>query len=117
VRRGEASAADVRLDKRKKRKKRYGIQKKLYLCNIKIDSINNLKTIYIMKKVLLALAVIETVACFSSCKKTCSCTTYAAGAVVSTTEVDLSKYEGVKKCSDLPLNNYITAAQTGIKCE
>jgi hypothetical protein len=70
-----------------------------------------------MKKVLLALAVIATVACFSSCKKTCSCTTYAAGSVVSTTEVDLSKYEGVKKCSDLPLNNYSTAAQTGIKCE
>lgn len=70
-----------------------------------------------MKKVFLALAVIATVACLSSCKKTCTCTTYAAGAVVTTTEVSLENYEGVKKCSELPLNNYSTALETGIKCE
>ncbi len=70
-----------------------------------------------MKKVLLALAVIATVACFSSCKKTCTCTTYAAGSVVSTNEVSLENYDNVKKCSELPLNNYSEALQTGIKCE
>ncbi len=70
-----------------------------------------------MKKVLLAIAVVATVVCFSSCKKTCTCTTYTAGAVVTTSEVNLSNYDGVKKCSELPLNNYSNAIKTGIKCE
>lgn len=70
-----------------------------------------------MKKVLLTLAVVATIAGLSSCKKTCTCTTYAAGSAVTSTEVNLSDYDGVKKCGDLPLNNYSSALKTGIKCE
>ena len=71
-----------------------------------------------MKKVFLALAVIATVACFSSCNKTCSCTTYALGQQIGNpVEVDLSNYEGVKNCSDLPQHNYSNATETGIKCQ
>jgi len=70
-----------------------------------------------MKKVLLALAAVAMVACLSSCKKTCTCTSYVGGSVVSTTEVNLSDYNDVKKCSDLPLNNYSTAIETGVECK
>ena len=53
----------------------------------------------IMKKVLVLLAIVAFVACFTSCDKECVCRTYAAGIVVDTDDdVDL---ESGKKCSDL----------------
>ena len=39
-----------------------------------------------MKKIVLAIAVIAVVACFSSCNKKCTCKTYANGVVVRTDE-------------------------------
>ena len=52
-----------------------------------------------MKKVLVLLAIVAFVACFTSCDKECVCRPYAAGIVVDTDDdVDL---ESGKKCSDL----------------
>lgn len=59
-----------------------------------------------MKKVVLALAVIATVACFSSCSKTCSCTNG-----VTTTETTIKN----GKCSDL--NTSTTMAGVTVKTE
>lgn len=69
-----------------------------------------------MKKVVLALAVIATVACLSSCNKTCTCKTYAAGVVMNTQEdVELDN-DTYKKCSDM--NAIIVAdPKTGLECE
>ncbi len=69
-----------------------------------------------MKKVLLTLAAIATVACFSSCNKHCTCKTYAAGVVVSTEEdVELDK-DTYKKCSEM--NKIVVAdPKTGVECE
>ncbi len=70
-----------------------------------------------MKKIVLALAVIATVACFSSCNKHCTCKTYVAGVVTTTTEdVELDK-DTYKKCSDM--NTIVTVAGTknGLECE
>lgn len=52
-----------------------------------------------MKKIVLALAAVAVVACFSltSCNKKCECKTYVAGVVASTTEVEV---ESGKKCKD-----------------
>lgn len=62
-----------------------------------------------MKKVLLALAIIATAACFTSCNKKCDCKVTVLG--VSTTYEDLSVDEvnekfgtDIKKCSDLNSN-------------
>ena len=68
-----------------------------------------------MKKVLLTLAVIATVACLSSCNKHCTCKTYAAGVVVSTEEdVELDK-DTYKKCE---MNKIVVAdPKTGVECE
>ena len=69
-----------------------------------------------MKKLLLALAVVATVACFSSCNKKCTCKTYALGVVVSTQdEVELDK-DSYKKCSDM--NTVVTTdnKKNGIEC-
>ena len=70
-----------------------------------------------MKKVFLALAVIATVACMTSCNKKCTCRTYVAGVVATTTEdVELDK-DTYSKCSDM--NTVVTVAGTknGIECE
>lgn len=61
-----------------------------------------------MKKVFLALAVIATVACMASCKKTCTCTTTVMGVSVED-EIDLDQMNekygvDVKKCSDMNSN-------------
>lgn len=70
-----------------------------------------------MKKVVLALAVIATVACFSSCNKTCTCKTYAAGVVMKTVEGDLDK-DTYKKCSDMnTVADIAGVGKTGIECE
>lgn len=70
-----------------------------------------------MKKVVLALAAVAVVACFSltSCNKKCTCKTYAAGVVVQTTEdVELDR-DTYKKCSDL--NTIVLAdPKTGMEC-
>ena len=51
-----------------------------------------------MKKIVMALAVIAMVACFSSCKKTCSCT-YKLLGISYTTEISKEDL-GVKFCSE-----------------
>lgn len=69
-----------------------------------------------MKKVLIALAAVATVACMVSCNKTCTCKTYAAGVVISTQEdVELDK-DTYKKCSDLSALA-TTNPKTGVECE
>lgn len=69
-----------------------------------------------MKKVVLALAVIATVACLSSCNKTCTCKTYAAGVVMTTQEDVELDHDTYKKCSDM--NAIIVAdPKTGLECE
>lgn len=66
-----------------------------------------------MKKIVLALAVIATVACFSSCNKKCTCKTYVAG-VVTLTEEDV-EVDKDKKCKDYTA--IITEdPKTGIEC-
>lgn len=67
-----------------------------------------------MKKVILALGVIATVACFTSCNRTCTCKTYAAGVVIAT--ADDVELESGKKCSDL--NTYVESigGKTGVEC-
>ena len=62
-----------------------------------------------MKKVLLALAVVATVACFSSCNKKCNCKVYVNG-ISSEQELSIDelneKYNlDIKKCSDM--NNVV----------
>lgn len=75
-----------------------------------------------MKKVVLAIAVIAMVGCFASCKKTCKCTTYAAGAS-STTEINLDDMEktfGVKidKCSNMnSVAELPVIGKTGVECK
>ena len=66
-----------------------------------------------MKKTLLALSILATVAMFSSCNKHCTCKTYLNGTVISTTE-DIEVESG-KKCSDM--NALITTdPKTGVEC-
>ena len=66
-----------------------------------------------MKKVFLTLAAIAVVACLSSCKKTCNCTTYAAGEVVQTSEVNPPSSG---KCSDMNTVVEILGSKTGLEC-
>lgn len=68
-----------------------------------------------MKKVLLALAAIAVVACFSSCNKHCTCKTYVAGVVTVTNEdVELDK-DSYKKCSDMN-TIVVEEPKTGVEC-
>ncbi len=71
----------------------------------------------IMKKVLVLLSAVALVACFTSCNKTCTCKTYAAGIVI-TTDDDVELESG-KKCSDL--NTYVVDSdgnnKTGMECK
>jgi len=70
-----------------------------------------------MKKIVLALAAIATVACFTSCNKHCTCKTYVAGVVTSTTEdVELDK-DSYSKCSDMNTVVEINGTKNGIECE
>lgn len=70
-----------------------------------------------MKKVLFAFAAVAMAGCFCSCDKTCTCTTWALGTKVSTSEVDMSNYKDVKKCSELPMAIYDDFSKTGTVCE
>lgn len=71
-----------------------------------------------MKKIVLALAVIATVACFSSCTKMCTCKTYVFGNVQEnlTEEIELNT-EKFSKCSEM--NTVVTVAgiKNGVECE
>lgn len=57
-----------------------------------------------MKKVFLALAVIATVACFTSCSKTCTCKTAAGEVEYKLDDLNAALkqagFKEVKKCSD-----------------
>ena len=73
-----------------------------------------------MKKIVLALAVIATVACFSSCNKKCNCVYYANN---TSTEVEYSidelneKYNlDIKKCSDMNNVAEIGGIKMGTDC-
>ncbi|MBQ9588241.1 MAG: hypothetical protein IJR26_10360 [Bacteroidales bacterium] len=67
-----------------------------------------------MKKVILALAVVATVACFSSCNKKCNCKASVAGVSVSTEkEIELDEINDTyntdyKKCSDVNIDGILT---------
>lgn len=60
-----------------------------------------------MKKVVLALAVVATVACFSSCTKTCVCTTG-----MTSTETTIKS----GKCSDLNTSTTVLGVTTKTEC-
>lgn len=73
-----------------------------------------------MKKVLLALAVVATVACFSSCNKKCTCLVYAAG-VSTEEEFTLDELNDqfntdYKKCSDLNTVVEVMGVKAGTDC-
>lgn len=72
-----------------------------------------------MKKVLLSLAVVATVACFASCSKTCSCKAYVNGNVSEEWEVDLDDVndDNVKKCSDLNTVIELGGLKAGTECK
>ena len=73
-----------------------------------------------MKKIFLAIAVIATVACLSSCNKKCNCLVYAAG--VSTEQEfsldELNEQAGTnyKKCSDLNTVVEVAGVKAGTDC-
>jgi len=66
-----------------------------------------------MKKVFMAIALIATVACFTSCAKTCKCKYYVNGTVERETETELSDSFTKDDC------NKITAmvGSTGVECK
>lgn len=73
-----------------------------------------------MKKILLSLAVIATVACFSSCNKKCNCMYYVNG---TSTEQEYSLDElnekyglDIKKCSDMNNVVEIGGFKAGVDC-
>ena len=73
-----------------------------------------------MKKIVLALAVIATVACFSSCNKKCNCKVYAGG---TSTEQEFTLDElneqfntDYKKCTDLNTVVEIAGIKAGTDC-
>ena len=68
-----------------------------------------------MKKLFVLLLVGCAFVAFTSCKKTCTCTTYLDGAVVSTVEYDLGSY---KNCA--AMNTVVTMppiGKTGMECK
>lgn len=74
-----------------------------------------------MKKIVLAIAAIAMVGCFASCKKTCTCTTYAAGIADVTSEVDLADLQendsSIKKCSDVNTVVTVAGVKVGRECK
>lgn len=52
-----------------------------------------------MKKVFIGIALLATVAVFSSCKKECTCTTYMGGIKMPSITIEDDQFEG--KCSDM----------------
>lgn len=73
-----------------------------------------------MKKVFLALALVATVACFSSCNKKCNCLVYVAG-VSTEEEFTLDELNekfntDYKKCSDLNNVVEVMGVKAGTDC-
>ncbi len=74
-----------------------------------------------MKKLLVILAAAGLLFAMSSCDKKCTCKTYAAGVVLTESEVVLDKDNtSVKKCSDM--NTVATlngdeSTKTGYECK
>jgi len=64
-----------------------------------------------MKKLFVVLGVVAIAFAFTSCKKTCECTTYLLGEVVASTEYEI---KGSGDCAQWV--TYIEATQTGVKC-
>lgn len=74
-----------------------------------------------MKKILLSLAFVATVACFASCAKNCTCTVYVDGL---STEEEFSldelneKYNlDLKKCSDMNTVEEVMGVTMGTSCK
>lgn len=82
----------------------------------KINYINNLKLYNKMKKVFLTLAVMATVACFSSCSKNCTCTKWLNGEKKGTEEFSKEKLKEGQKCSDYSTVIEINDKKTGLEC-
>ncbi len=55
-----------------------------------------------MKKVFIGLALVVSVAAFSSCKKQCKCTTYIGGIATATKIMESDEIQG--ECSDMSEN-------------
>ena len=73
-----------------------------------------------MKKILLTLAVLATVVCFSSCNKKCNCLVYVAG-ISTEEEFTLDELNekfntNYKKCSDLNTVVEVLGAKAGTDC-
>lgn len=69
-----------------------------------------------MKKVVLALAVMATVACFSSCSKNCTCTEWLNGEKKGTKEISKDKLKEGQKCSDLSTIIEYNGKKNGFEC-
>jgi len=65
-----------------------------------------------MKKLFVVLCVVVIAFAFTSCKKTCECTTILLGTVVSTVEYEV---KGNENCAKFVTYDAIT--QSGIKCD
>lgn len=63
-----------------------------------------------MKKVLAVVALVAAVACFTSCKKTCTCVTTQNGVTVQTVE------QQATKCSDLNITQTVAGFTQETKC-
>ncbi len=74
-----------------------------------------------MKKLLVILAAVAMLFAMTSCDKTCTCKTFAAGNVITETEVTLDKDNtNYKKCSDMNtvvVINENEATKTGLECK
>ena len=64
-----------------------------------------------MKKLFVVLGVVAIAFAFTSCKKTCECTTYLLGEVVASNEYEV---KGSEDCAQFVTYDVIT--QSGIKC-
>lgn len=69
-----------------------------------------------MKKVFLALAVMATVACFSSCSKNCTCTTWFNGEKTGTKEISKDNLKEGQKCKDLSTVVTVNDKKNGWEC-
>ena len=68
----------------------------------------------IMKKVLVLLATVAFVACFTSCNKTCTCKGYINGVVITTDDVEV---EAGEKCADMTELITNDNGVTGFECK
>jgi len=64
-----------------------------------------------MKKVLTVVAIVAAVACFASCKKTCTCVTTSNGVTLMTVEQEATN------CSDLNITQTVAGITQETKCD